>query len=172
MPYTEIIRSCANLYKLDPLLVQAVVAKESSGNPYAWNPEPRYRYFWDIRKHRPFRTLTDHEVSMKFPPLDFPALAGDSDQEWWAQQASWGLLQVMGAVAREEGFSGPYLPALCDPGLGLDAGCRHLAKQLQWAQGDVAKALSAYNAGRVVSIAGAAYARRVLTIREGLARPV
>jgi len=47
--------------------------------------------------------------------------------EAYARSFSWGLMQVMGAVAREEGFTGTSLAELCDPATGIDAGCKHLA---------------------------------------------
>src|SRR5688572_17064220 len=89
---------------LPATLVFGVCAVESSDNPYAWNPEPKYRYLWDVRRNKPFRALASYEVDSKVPPSDFFGKSGDRDQEWWAQQASWGLMQVMGAVARERGF--------------------------------------------------------------------
>src|SRR3990167_4673122 len=102
---------------LDPALVRAVIAQESGWNPYAWNPEPRWRYFWNVETGSPFRPVRTVEIANAFPPKDFPCLKGDRDQEWWAQQASWGLMQIMGAVAREQGFRGPYLPELCAPAI-------------------------------------------------------
>jgi len=41
------------------------------------------------------------------------------------QRTSWGLMQIMGAVARERGFRG-WLTELCDPAVNLEWGCRHL----------------------------------------------
>lgn len=107
-------------------LVRAVVQVESGGDAWAWNPEPRYAYLWDVKKNQPFRRLSTAEAASGVPPRDFPALAGDRDQEWWGQRASWGLMQIMGAVAREQGFSGPYLTELCQPVTGIDYACRHL----------------------------------------------
>ena len=132
---------------LDPLLVRAMVQVESGGSPFAWNPEPAYRYVWNVRDSAPFRPLTPSEVRSKYPPADFPCLAGDPDQEWWGQQASWGLLQIMGAVARERGCREPYLPALCDVERNLGLGCAHLKHLLVRAAGKVEKAVGAYNAG-------------------------
>jgi hypothetical protein len=145
-------------------LVEAIVRVESEGNPFAWNPEPRYRYLWNVWTKAPFRAVTEAELTSKVPPRDFPALAGDHDQEWWGQQASWGLMQVMGAVAREEGFSAPYLPELCDPAANLIVGCRHLRGLVLWADGDLAQTAAAYNAGRGnwKSNAGLHYGARVL----------
>jgi soluble lytic murein transglycosylase-like protein len=146
-PHRAAIERAAAAARLDADLVEALVIVESSGNPYAWNPEPRYRYLWDVARGAPFRKVTLEEAAAKWPPPDFPMLAGDRDQEWWGQQASWGLLQVMGAVARERGFHGPYLPELVDIDLNLRIGCRHLAALLAWAKGDRWKACAAYNAG-------------------------
>ena len=104
MMYDREIRLAAQQRNLDADLITAMVRVESDGNPWAWNPEPSYRYLYDVRKQRPFRPLSVTEAITKRPPADFHALAGDPDQEWWGQQASWGLMQVMGALARELGF--------------------------------------------------------------------
>lgn len=168
------MREAARSYSLDPLLVRALVQIESGGDPYAWNPEPPYRYFWDVKKRQPFRLVTDIEVRSKFPPADFPCLAGDCDQEWWGQQVSWGLMQVMGAVARERGFRGPYLPELSAVAPNLTYGCGHLTALLAWARNDEEQALAAYNGGRlgnrVRPFRNAAYAAKVLTARFALAK--
>lgn len=138
----------AAIFSLDPTVVQALVMVESSQHPWAWNPEPAYRYLWDVKRNRPFRKLTPAENASEAPPKDFPTLAGDRDQEWWGQRASWGLMQVMGGVARERGFTGPYLTELCDPAVNLQIGCAHLAALVKWAHGDIEQALAAYNGGK------------------------
>lgn len=125
---TVLLQSTAARHGLSPLVVAAVVQVESEGNPYAWNPEPHYRWFWDVRRNAPFRTLSQAEIENETPPRDFPALVGDRDQEWWAQQASWGLMQVMGAVARELGYTRKYLTQLTDPEDSLEYGCRKLVQ--------------------------------------------
>ncbi len=145
--YRPEIERQARAFGLEADLVEAMVLQESQGRTWAWNPEPPYRWVWDVRQDRPFRSLTAAEAVSKWPPPDFPALGGDRDQEWWGQQASWGLLQVMGAVARERGFRGLYLPELCEPVLGLQLGCKHFAAMLRLAQGDMWKAVGMYNAG-------------------------
>ena len=173
--YTELIRSISNLHGIDPLLLEAMVIKESSGNPWAWNPEPHYRYLWNVKTKAPFRTLTPEEIKSEKPPKDFPCLAGDPDQEWWAQQASWGLLQLMGAVARELGFRGGFIPEICDPAVNLKLGAYHLRNRLQWAAGDVSTALAGYNAGTAGGATGALqrageYPAKVLRIRDALTK--
>lgn len=145
--YRAEIERAAGAAGVDADVVEAMVLQESGGRAWAWNPEPRYRWLWDVRQGRPFRTVTPDEAARKWPPSDFPVLGGDRDQEWWGQQASWGLLQVMGAVARERGFTGLYLTELCDPVVGLVYGCKHFAALLRMAGGDVWRAVAAYNAG-------------------------
>lgn len=177
----------AGRYDLDPDLVQAIVEQESGYDPAAWNPEPRYRWLWDVRANTKFRALTLAEIAAKSPPADFHALAGDADQEWVAQQASWGLMQIIGANAREHGFRGSYLPELTrDVALNLDVGCRIFAEHVAWvarfpyaglesarAAWARRKALAAYNAGRAGTSSDAAqgYAVGVLArwdrIRKG-----
>jgi hypothetical protein len=169
--FRPLIESNARRFGVSADMVEAVVLVESSANPWAWNPEPHYRYLWNVRTHQPFRKLTDAERASEVPPTDFPFLAGDRDQEWWGQQASWGLMQVMGAVARENSFDDPYLTRLCAPEVNLAIGCRVLLGLLLWSDGDVKKALGGYNAGRGGwdSPAGRAYATKVLSAMRGLA---
>lgn len=152
-------------------LVLAIVQVESSGDPWAWNPEPHYRYLVNVRTGQPFRALTPLERNSETPPKDFPCLAGDPDQEWWGQQASWGLMQLMGACARERGFKGPYLTELCDPAMNLRYGCQHLnfMRRRYFDRHGLAGVLSAWNTGSPQSQTGAAYAAKVLALVPHLA---
>lgn len=144
--FRHLIDAAATRHGLEPRVVCAQVQVESTANPWAWNPEPKYRWFWDVRLKRPFRALDPSEIARKAPPADFHCYAGDPDQEWWGQQASWGLLQVMGAVARELGFTGDYLSQLCEPVLNLELGCTKLGTELT-KTGDIRSALARYNGG-------------------------
>ena len=49
--------------------------------------------------------------------------------EAYSRGFSWGLMQVMGQVARETGFDALFLSALCDPEQGLAVGCKVLRKK-------------------------------------------
>ena len=176
------LEAAAARSSIDPLLLTALVEHESGNDPHAWNPEPRYRYLWNVRTRAPFRRVTELELVSKFPPNDFPTLAGDPDQEWWAQQASWGLTQIMGAVAREHGYRGRYLTALVvDVAANLELGAEHLASQITWARREYVglesgrqalatrAGLAAYNGGRGGNspkgpLRNATYADRVLEI--------
>ncbi len=142
-----LVASVATAHALDVGLVQALVQVESGGQPWAWRPEPGYRWLWDVQRGGPFKAQA-HEFDAAHAPKDFPAPPGVSaDAEWWGQRASWGLMQVMGAVAREQGFDGRFLSALCDPETGLTIGCRVLVARLRAVGGDVDAALAQYNGG-------------------------
>lgn len=145
--FEALARDAAQSFGLDEALICALIDVESSWSPWAWNPEPRFRWLWNVKTNQPFRKLSFGEAELKSPPVDFPTLAGDRDQEWWGQQASWGLMQVMGAVARERGYPQPYLTALLEPGTNLEIGCRHFRHLLDRAVGDTARALLRWNGG-------------------------
>jgi soluble lytic murein transglycosylase-like protein len=129
-------RRAATSQSLDPALVCAVVEQESGWNPWAMRFEPLFfaKYVAAL--------YTNNKVSAS---------------EAYARGFSWGLLQVMGQVAREFGFDGLYLSALCDPEQGLAIGCKVLRKKLDAHAGDTARALLAWNGG-----ANPAYAAQVL----------
>ena len=131
---------------LSHALVLAVIWQESSGYQWCWNPEPRYRWFWDVRKGKPFRKLSAQEIQSEVPPIDFPCLGGDRDQEWWAQQASWGLMQIMGAVGREYGVKEPFLLVLLEPEINIRIGARYLARLIA-REGTMEAALLRWNGG-------------------------
>lgn len=128
--YHPIISRDANDRGVPIQLVESMMLVESSGDTHAWNPEPHYRYLVDATTRKPFRKLTADEIRSETPPKDFPncpGLKSPVDAEWWGQQASWGLLQVMGAVAREYGFRGNF-PELCgNPEMGIKYGIALLA---------------------------------------------
>ncbi|MGA8767011.1 MAG: lytic transglycosylase domain-containing protein [Candidatus Acidiferrales bacterium] len=107
-PPTDLIalaRAAATLHALDPALVCAVVEQESAWDAHAIRYEPGFR-------------------ARYVAPLGLPPT------EEVARSISWGLMQVMGQVAREYGFDGKFLSALCDPATGLDIGCAVLAAKL------------------------------------------
>jgi hypothetical protein len=146
---------CAKQIGLPLPLVRAIIQVESSGDIYGWNPEPKYRYFWDVRLNRPFRPVTAQEIASESPPPDFLSGAGDRDAEWWGQAASWGPMQVMGGVARELGLKG-HFPQLCTTHLGVEYGCRHLAHLARRFRADHGwrGVAAAFNAGSPRKVAG------------------
>lgn len=135
-------------YELPPDLVAAIVSVESAGDRFAIRVEPGYRYLWDVKNGRPFR-VSSTLARQRVAPKNFPATPGMSrDTEWIGQQTSWGLMQVMGAVARELGFKG-HFAGLCNPLEGLHFGCKHLAnlRDRHFAEHGWAGVVDAYNDG-------------------------
>ena len=155
-------------YGITPNLLAALAWKESSFYSFAFNPEPRFPYFVDTRTGLPFRKVTDAEVASKVPPTDFHSLYGDLDQEWWLQQASIGLCQIMGAIARGMGFHGRSLLELVKPDVNLDLGAHFLSKQIS-RFGSAADGLSAYNAGRPFDSNRGAYVLPILRVADSIA---
>lgn len=132
-------RKAAAAQSLDPALVCAVVEQESAWNTWAIRYEPAFftKYVASL--------YTNNKVTAT---------------EAYARGFSWGLMQVMGQVARETGFDAPFLAALCDPEQGLAIGCKVLRKKLDAMAGDTTRALLAWNGG-----ANPVYAAQVLTRR-------
>ncbi len=131
-------RRICQQHNLDPALVCAVIEQESGWNPWAIRYEPAFftRYVAPL--------YTNNKVSAS---------------EAYARGFSWGLMQVMGQVARENGFDAPFLSALCDPEQGIAVGCRVLVRKLAAAGGDVTRGLLAWNGGGHPSYAAEVLAR-------------
>jgi soluble lytic murein transglycosylase-like protein len=168
-------RAVATAHSLDPALVCAICEQESSWNPWAMRYEPAFfaRYI------RPLLTEGNSLVaspsftndggqnapkpssgeggSPRPSPSNFAHL---SPTEAYARAFSWGLMQVMGQVAREQNFVGPSFAELCDPAIGLEIGCRVLDIKLRAAQGDVQRALQLWNGGSNPNYAAEVLARR------------
>jgi soluble lytic murein transglycosylase-like protein len=139
---TELIslaHEAARAHSLWPELVCAVVEQESSWNHWALRYEPAF-----------YARYVEPQLARGAIP---------SEGEARARAFSWGLMQVMGQVAREHGFAGASLAALCDPATGLDVGCRVLAAKLAAAEGNVGRALLLWNGGANRDYAAAVLAR-------------
>jgi len=126
-------RTSAVQHLLDPALVCAVVEQESAWDTFAVRYEPAFR-------------------SRYVAPLNLPAT------EEITRSISWGLMQVMGQVAREHGFSEMPLAALCDPAYGLNIGCEVLSAKMTAGGGEPSRALQLWNGG-----ANRSYASEVLS---------
>lgn len=142
--YRAEVELIAQRHALTPDLVHAVCLVESSGLTNAYRPEPS---FWDryLKGKREWDGANPARVS-----------------------ASYGLMQVMFPVAVEHGMARTEPPEyLFVPLIGLDYGCRVLAKRLEWARGDLRAAVASYNGGKGGNAPGggplrnAAYADKV-----------
>lgn len=114
----------AKKFDLPPELVAAIIMTESDGIPTATRFEPGF---------------------LKRYILQIPGLSTEVRR---ARSTSWGLMQVMGEVARGYGYKGLYKD-LCRPELGLYYGCLHLSnlKARYFDKWDWPGVIAAYNAG-------------------------
>lgn len=112
-------------FDLPPDLVIAICITECGGDHWATRFERRYR--WLVQADGTPLEISEGQAFSSLAPPQLRVPGGISrNTEYTNQKTSWGLMQVMGAVAREQGFKGS-LARLCDPIEGLQAGCRHLA---------------------------------------------
>jgi soluble lytic murein transglycosylase-like protein len=124
-PATELIalaRTIAERHGVDETLVCAVVEQESGWETHAMRYEPGFR--------------AHYVAPLRLPPT-----------EEIARSISWGLMQVMGQVAREHGFTGKFLSALGEPNVGMAIGCDVLAGKISAAGNDIWRALEFWNGG-------------------------
>ena len=128
----DIIHKHADACGLDSHLIAAIVMTESSGKPDSKRFEPHWKYFKNLELY-----------------------VDEFQDEQTKQATSWGLCQVMGAVAREFGYAGD-LPDLCQPELGIKYGCLKL-KSLMTHYPDKADMIAAYNAGSPRHLPNGAY---------------
>ena len=120
-----IICDVSSRMNIDSALVASVVMTESAGNPWASRYEPGWKY---IFKSSEFARSINSSVAT----------------EQMLQSTSFGLMQVMGTVARERGHKG-WLTELCDPKIGLEFGILHLKAKIK--QFGDEPGIAAYNSG-------------------------
>lgn len=122
----DLIVKTAETFRLDANLLTAMIQVESSGNNWKNRHEPAWRYLYEPRA---------------FAEKLYISL----DTETVNQSCSWGLLQIMGSVAREQGFTSD-LCMLCDPNTGIYFGAKYL-RTLMDKFADEEHVIAAYNAG-------------------------
>lgn len=132
--YSKMLMLVGRGMGIDPFLLGGLICQESGGDTWSTRPEPYFRWVLGrkVEQLPPLRRL--------LPQWRTP------EQDAYMQRISFGLCQVMGAVARELGLSG-YLTRLCDPYVGIFYGAKHLARQLKRCNGDIRQALLRYNGG-------------------------
>lgn len=115
-------------------LTQAVIEVESAFVSLRTKYEPHYKY------------------TIGIPDFAHKLGISESTEEVF-QKVSWGLMQVMGGVAREYGFQGHLLELCSTPTYGLYFGMRHLFNYYKRYK-NMPDAIAAYNAGSPRRIAG------------------
>lgn len=157
---TQLVYVVADKFQLPREVVLGICRTESELNRWAIRYEPDYRYLWNCRTNQPY-LVRPQDMTADRAPSDFPACPGMPDTthtEWVGQQMSYGLMQVMGALAREMGFRG-WFGQLSDVLTGCEVGCRHLVQlrgeyfgKFGWSG-----VYAAYNGGSPILEAGKKY---------------
>jgi len=140
---------------LDPALVCALIEIESGWNPRAVRYEPGYQWLYPhelvtldpvVPAERGRIKAIMRERGRIKAIMRERGWPGTPETEIAGQHFSWGLLQIMGPVPRDYGFTG-WFPELCDPEVNLEWGLKHLL----WLKGkygdDPAVLAAAWNAG-------------------------
>jgi hypothetical protein len=128
-PFRNIVKGLSVTHCMDPLLIYSVILQESGGNTWRTRFEPNY-----------------YENNKSLLPLSYSSKLGISvESEKVSQSTSWGLMQVMGVVAREMGYA-DLLTKLLIPDEGIAWGCQKLARLIAIHK-EPDLALSAYNHG-------------------------
>lgn len=146
--YAPIISEAAKLNDITQELVAAVILQESGGYAYAARYEEGF--FNRYLKGKQPRQLLGY----------FPKTISIAT-EYAHRATSWGLMQIMGQVARERGFNAESLVELIDPSTNIHLGASILRSHLDKTK-DLRKSLLRYNGGGNPS-----YADEVLSIMEG-----
>lgn len=120
------IKEASDDFKIDYRIIGAIVSVESNGNTFACRYEKNYKWVTEL----------DHFANINHIT---------KITETKLQKMSFGLMQIMGATARDVGFSGP-LTKLCDPDEGLFYGCKYFRRLID-KYVNVQDAIAAYNAG-------------------------
>lgn len=130
----ELAQRTAKQFKLPYGLVCAICEVESDWNPVAMRFEPMFFT----------RYISGKDIAKPIQPCNRVT-------EEIALATSWGLMQIMGATARQVGFDKAYLSELTIPEVGLTYGCRYLlnvkSKYDSYGLGGI---ISAYNAGKPI----------------------
>lgn len=124
----DIVKSeCKFLGFNDVALIYAIIETESGWNSYTVRYEPEWKYIVSI------------------PDNLLKSLGITRITEEQLQKFSWGLMQIMGSVARELNFTG-LLTELVNPQTNVNLGIRHLKKFLDKYK-NIEDAIASYNAG-------------------------
>jgi soluble lytic murein transglycosylase-like protein len=122
----DIIEEIADAENVPANILAAIIQTESSNNRYAVRFEPGYKYLYQTKNNAQDGRITEAT-------------------EIVLQMTSWGLTQVMGAVARELGLKGTMFQML-EPNTNI-LYCAKLLKRLAKKYTQKDDIIAAYNAG-------------------------
>lgn len=139
---TVIADAAARRHSLPPQLVYAIIRTESDGNPWAIRYEPAFYERYIAPKGVKGRGICSAQTEARM------------------QACSFGLMQIMGATARQAGFDGVFLSELCNPRVGIEWSCKYLADLAARYHRDWRDVAAAYNAGSAKKGANGHYANQ------------
>ncbi len=128
--FKPIIAKHSIKFGVDSDLIRSIIMVESSGIPYRARFEPDWKYFYFQREYAEKLGITVETETM-------------------FQATSWGLMQIMGGVARELGYK-LHLTALCNPDLNIEYGTMKIKSIMQRYGNSEMDVIAAYNAGSVI----------------------
>ena len=131
--YGRLIVEHAQKHQISPKLIAAIIHQESKGNPWAVRRE--HQFFLKYLQYKTEQTIGGY----------VPQLC-TFQTEKMLRSYSFGLMQIMGQTARENGFEGEYLTQLCDPATNIEVGVK-LIKKFVDSTKDIHAALLRYNGG-------------------------
>jgi soluble lytic murein transglycosylase-like protein len=134
VPYREEIVAAADKNNVPPALIAAVIQEESRFDEWATRVEPRY-----LRNAKVRRAAARWTRAHSGNPSPITELHDRS--------RSFGLMQVMGETAREQGFAARYLAELYLPQNAIEHGAMLLRRLLDRYHTDTLAAISAFNQG-------------------------
>jgi len=125
----DVIQDVADAENVPANILGAIVQTESSGDRFAVRFEPHYKYLFKTKENAQDNRITEATETVM-------------------QMTSFGLTQVMGAVARELGLKGPIFQLL-EPQVNITY-CAKLLKRLAKKYTQKDDLIAAYNAGSAI----------------------
>lgn len=126
----QLITQIAMAHEIDPFVLDAIVATESSYNAMVIRYETNYEYLYKVKD-------IAHMLKTTLPTVTT------------MQKVSWGLCQIMGSCAYELGLK-DWATVLLSPEINLNYACLHLNKIIRSQKLTTPKDIyAAYNAGSV-----------------------
>jgi hypothetical protein len=134
VPFRDEIERVADSFALPPALLAGIIQEESRFEPWAARVEPHYKRKAIVQSgarnwSKRYRNLPTYETELD------------------DRSRSFGLMQVMGQLAREQGFASRYLSEMHLPMNAVTHGAKRLRELLDRYRGDTLSAISAYNQG-------------------------
>ena len=134
--WSPLIKAAATANGIEPTLLAAVILQESSNNPWAIRFE--WGFYNKYVKGKTRETLQGH-----VPPERICSV----QSEKFARAYSWGLCQLMGQTARENGLITEFVSELLKPELNIFIGAKVLRRKIDQARGNITGGLLLWNGG-------------------------